>query len=147
MDLRFPLFVDLTGKPVVVVGGGAVGLRRAAALRDFGAKVTVIAPAFQETLEGVAYTCRPYKAGDLAGAFLAIAATDSREVNHAVYEEARDLGIPVNVCDCQGECGFFFPAVCRTQTLVAGVVGDGSDHKKTARAAKAVRRALEEMEP
>ena len=147
MELRFPLFIDLTGKQAVVVGGGAIGLRRASALRDFGAAVTVIAPAIQETLDGVRLVRRPYANGDLAGAFLAVAATDDRAVNHAVCEEARSLGIPVNVCDCQGECDFFFPAICRTQTLVAGIVGDGSDHRKTARAAKAVRKTLEELEP
>ena len=147
MGLRFPMFIDLTGKPAVVVGGGAVGLRRAAVLRGFGADVTVVAPEAQEMPEGVRYVRRPYANGDLAGAFLAVAAADDRAVNHAVYQEARGLGIPVNVCDCQEECDFFFPAICRTETLVAGVVGDGSDHKKTALAAKAVRRALEEMEP
>ncbi len=41
MSLRFPLFVDLTGKAAVVVGGGAIGLRRAAVLQRFGARVTV----------------------------------------------------------------------------------------------------------
>ena len=146
MELRFPLFMDLTGKRVVVVGGGTIGLRRAGVLRDFGAEVTVIAPAGQEKPKGVRYIRRPYGTGDLTGAFLAVAATDDRAVNRAVYEEAKRLGIPVNVCDCQSECDFFFPAICRAETLVAGVVGDGSDHRKTARAAKAIRKTLEELE-
>ena len=146
MNLRFPLFVDLSGKTVVVVGGGAIGRRRAAALRDFGARVTVIAPKVREPLEGVAYLRRAYCQGDLDGAFLAVAATDDRAVNHAVYEEARDRGILVNVCDCPDECDFYFPAICQTETLVAGLVGDGSDHRRTARAAKAVRKTLEELE-
>ena len=146
MELRFPLFMDLTGKPAVVVGGGTIGLRRAGVLRDFGAEVTVIAPAGQEKPKGVRYIRRPYGTGDLTGAFLAVAATDDRAVNRAVYEEAKRLGIPVNVCDCQSECDFFFPAICRTETLVAGVVGDGSDHRKTAQAAKAIRKTLEELE-
>ena len=145
MNLRFPLFVDLSGKTVVVIGGGAIGRRRAATLRDFGARVTIIAPEVREPLEGVAYLRRAYCQGDLGGAFLAVAATDDRAVNHAVYEEARRRGIPVNVCDCPGECDFYFPAICRTE--VAGLVGDGSDHARTARAAKAVRKTLEELEP
>ena len=59
MGLRFPMFIDLTGKPAVVVGGGAVGLRRAAVLRGFGADVTVVAPEAQEMPEGVAMSAGP----------------------------------------------------------------------------------------
>ena len=147
MDLRFPIFLNLTGRLVVVIGGGVIGRRRAAILRDFGAQVTVVAPDCPEPLEGVAYLLRRYSPEDLAGAFLAVAATNDRSVNHAVFEEAKCRGIPVNVCDCPGECDFYFPAVCRTETLVAGVVGDGSDHRRTARAARAIRRTLEELEP
>ena len=146
MSLRFPLFVDLAGKAVVVVGGGAIGLRRAAVLQRFGARVTVIAPEIREKPEGIAGLLRSYQSGDLTGAFLAVAATNDRAVNHAVYEEARDRGILVNVCDCPDECDFYFPAICQTETLVAGLVGDGSDHRRTAQAAKAVRKTLEELE-
>ena len=146
MSLRFPLFIDLAGKAAVVVGGGAIGLRRAAVLQAFGARVTVIAPEIREKPEGIAGLLRSYQSGDLTGAFLAVAATNDRAVNHAVYEEARDRGILVNVCDCPDECDFYFPAICQTETLVAGLVGDGSDHRRTARAAKAVRKTLEELE-
>ena len=87
MSLRFPFFVDLSGKKAVVVGGGTVGLRRARVLRDFGAAVTVVAPSLGAPLEGVAHIARRYQAGDLAEAFLAVAATDDRAVNRAVWEE------------------------------------------------------------
>ena len=110
MELRFPLFMDLTGKPAVVVGGGTIGLRRAGVLRDFGAAVTVIAPEVTGSLDGVKPLLRAYCEGDLAGAFLAVAATNDRRVNHAVYVEAKRRGILVNVCDCQSECDFFFPS-------------------------------------
>ena len=145
MSPRFPLFVDLSGKKAVVVGGGTVGLRRAAILRDFGAAVTVISPAPGEPLEGISHLARNYRAGDLAGAFLAVAATDDRAVNRAVWEEARTRSVPVNVCDCPGECDFFFPAICRSGDLVAGVTGGGADHRRTARAAAAIRKTLEEL--
>ena len=143
---RFPLFVDLTGRSAVVVGGGAVACRRAGLLRDFGARVTVIAPELKQPLEGVAWQARPYAPGDLAGAFLAVAATDDRAVNRSVGEEARALGVPVSVADAPGECTFFFPAVCLGEGVVAGVVSRGDDHNKTARAARAVRRAWEGLE-
>ena len=75
-----------------------------------------------------------------------IMATSSREVNRQIGQEARNLGIPVSVADRAEECTFFFPAVCQGGGLVAGVVSDGTDHHKTARAAKAIRKCLEELE-
>lgn len=142
--MRFPLFVDLTEKRVVVVGGGAVGCRRAGVLRDFGARVTLVAPQVGELPDGVEWIPRPYQAGDLEGAFLALAATDCPQVNGEVVQEARSRGIPVNRSDDPQSCDFFFPAICLGEGIVAGVVGDGSDHHRTARAARAIRKGLEE---
>ena len=67
-------------------------------------------------------------------------------MNRQVGEEAHSLGIPVSVADCEAECSFYFPAVCTGEELVAGVVSSGKDHHKTARAAKEIRRVLEELE-
>ena len=61
-------------------------------------------------------------------------------------EEAKVQGIPVSVADCPEECTFFFPAVCTGENLVAGVIGRGDDHARTARAARAIRSALEGLE-
>lgn len=143
---RFPLFVDLTGKRAVVIGGGTVGLRRAEVLADFGAEVTVISPSFGRAAAGVACECRPYVPGDLAGAFLAVAAAGDRAVNDAVGREARRLGIFFNRADEPEDCDFFFPAICQGDGMVAGLAGDGTDHGKTARTAKKIRKILENGE-
>ena len=142
----FPLFVDLYGRRCVIVGGGASAARRAAVLGEFGAAVTVIAPEWKGGVRNIDWVPRVYVPGDLAGAFLAVAATDDREVNRSVGEEARKLGIPVSVADRREECTFFFPAVCTGENLVAGVIGRGDDHARTARAARAIRSALEGLE-
>ena len=143
---RFPLFIDLTGRRAVVVGGGTVGLRRAGVLLRFGAEVTVVSPRLAAPLEGVRHIPRTYREGDLQGAFLAVAATDDAAVNAAVGREARRAGVVFNRGDCPEACDFFFPAVCEGKNLVAGIVGDGRDHRRTARAARRVREILEEME-
>lgn len=143
-QLRFPLFVSLTGKQVVVVGGGKIGTRRAAVLARFGAAVTVIDPKICENIPDMTILSREYRPGDLKNAFLAVAATNDRAVNHQVWQEADALGIPISVADCPEECSFFFPAVCVTDGLVAGIVGDGSDHIRTAAAAKRIRAVLED---
>ena len=144
--LRFPLFLDLTGKKVVLVGGGTIAARRIGTLRLFGCEIVVIAPELKAKAEDLTWLQRPYEPGDLEGAFLAIAATGDREVNRQVGEEARRLGIPVSVADCEAECSFYFPAICTGEGLVAGVVSSGKDHHKTARAAREIRKVLEELE-
>lgn len=143
---RFPLFIDLTGRAAVVVGGGTVGLRRANVLRRFGAEVTVISPQLAGPAEGVRHIPRSYRTGDLEGAFLAVAATDDPQVNAAVGQEARQAGLFFNRADCPADCGFFFPAICEGEGLVAGVAGDGRRHRQTAQAARRIRQVLEEMD-
>ena len=142
-NLRFPLFIDLHGKKTVVIGGGKIGLRRAAVLRDFGAEVTIIDP--EPVGENFCRIYRKYASGDLEGAFLVVAATDDRQTNHAVSQAAMQLNIPVSVADNKNECTFFFPAVCVGGNLVAGVVSDGDNHNSTARAAREIRHLLEEI--
>lgn len=142
---RFPLFIDLIGKKVVVIGGGKIAGRRIDTLLRFGANVTVVAPELLGAPEGVQWTARKFEENDLAGATLAVAATDNRAANHAVYEEAIRFGIPVSIADCPEECTFYFPAVCFGENLVAGVVSNGSDHTLTSRAAMEIRQVLEEL--
>ena len=79
-------------------------------------------------------------------AFLAVAATDDRAVNHRIAADCAALGIPCSVADSAAESTFFFPAVCEGGGLTAGVVSDGTQHDKTARAAKRIRTVLEELE-
>lgn len=144
---RFPLFVDLQGKKCVIVGGGAIAARRAAVLRHFGGDVVVVAPEWIGAAEGVRWLSRAYAPGDLAGACLVVAATDSRAVNRQVGEEARALGVPVTVADCREECTFFFPAICQGGGVTAGLISqEGNDHRRAAQAAQAVRRALEGLD-
>ncbi len=143
---RFPLFIDLNGKKIVIVGGGTIALRRAQICLAFGAAVTIIAPECSAVPEGAVFLKRMYQPGDLAGAFLAVAATNCREVNRQVGQEAKQAGIFVSVADQKEESSFFFPAICTGSGLVAGVVSQGSEHKKTAAAAEKIRTVLEGLD-
>ncbi len=143
---RFPLFVDLAGKKALVIGGGTVGLRRAEVLARFGAEVTVVSPTLSREVERIRHIPRKYTLGDLEGAFLAVAAADDPQVNEAAGREARRLGVLFNRSDAPADCDFFFPAVCEGDGMVAGLVGDGTDHGKTARTAKKIRKILENAE-
>lgn len=140
---RFPLFVDLTGKKCVVVGGGNIGAHRAEVLLRYGAEVVVVSPD-GEAPQGAQHVKRKFHPDDLNGAFLVTAATDDRQVNHTIYTLCRERGIFVSTADNRDECTFFFPAVRTGDGLSVGVVSDGSDHKKTARAARAIEAVLKE---
>lgn len=142
---RFPLFVKLFGVRAVVFGGGPVAVRRANVMADFGADVTVIAPEISSGPLKAAVHRRPYAPGDCAGFGMALAATDSREVNHAIFLEARGAGIPVNVSDAPEECDFFFPAVARRDSVVIGVTASGTDHRLAKETAHRIRERLDEL--
>ena len=141
---RFPLFVSLRGRKCAVIGAGKIAARRIGVLKRFGAEVSVTAPEARAEIE-ITHR-RSYEKSDLSGAFLAVAATDDRAVNHRIAADCAFLGIPVSVADSAEESTFFFPAVCEGNGLTAGVVSRGAAHGKTAEAAKRIRRVLEEME-
>jgi siroheme synthase-like protein len=77
---------------------------------------------------------RPYGGpADMAGAALVLAATDNRDLNTRVAEDARAAGIPVNVADDPALCTFFFPALVRRGGMVAGLSSSGACPRLTAR--------------
>ena len=153
---RFPLFVGLGGKRCLVVGAGAVGMRRAQALARFGARVTVVDPRAEkgDRAEGgrepvapagagaVDLLARVYRPGEEEGCALVVAATNDRAVNKLVGERCRAAGIPVSVADAADECTFFFPALAEAPGVVCGIVSTDNNHAHVARAAQAVRAAL-----
>ena len=130
---RFPLFISLAGKKVLVAGAGQIAARRVQVLQRFGAEV----------IHHTVYLPRGFQQSDLEGVFLAVAATDNREVNHTISILCASRNIPVSVADCAAESTFFFPAVCEGNGLVAGLVSDGARHHAVSTAAKQIRILLE----
>ncbi|MGH3089167.1 MAG: precorrin-2 dehydrogenase/sirohydrochlorin ferrochelatase family protein [Rubrobacteraceae bacterium] len=122
------MFLNLEGRRCVVVGGGRVADRKARKLLQARAEVVVVSPEIKPGIESVAVEThrRPYEPGDLDGAFLAFAATDSREVNSAVALEAKELGIPVNVADEPSEGDFALPSTLRRGRLQVAVSTGGA---------------------
>lgn len=146
---RFPMFLDINTKKVTVIGGGKIAQRRIMTLLKYGAEIKLISKTITEELRSLSaqgkinLEQRAYKDGDLKGSFIAIAATDSGEVNQRVYEEALSLGIHISVVDDKSKCSFYFPAVINHENLSIGLVSDGSSHHKTAETAKSLRNFLQ----
>jgi len=126
-----PIFVDLHGRPCVVIGGGEVAVRKISLLRQAGARVTVVAPELDDELAALAgggeitHLAREFRPADLDGARLIIAATDDRAVNEAVSREAGLRNIAVNVVDQPDLCSFVMPSIIDRSPLVAAVSSGG----------------------
>lgn len=128
----FPIFLDLTGKKCVVVGGGSVAERKCESLIKAGADVTVIAPMITKGLKEIqakgqiTYVKRDYQAGDLEPAFLVIAATDYEEINQKVAEDAKTSNKLVNVVDEPALCSYITPAVFQRGHLTIAISTGGA---------------------
>src|SRR4051794_1951996 len=149
MTTYYPVCLDLRDRPCVVIGGGSVAARKVTGLLDCGARVTIVAPALAPALETLAQQGqikihrRPYAEGDLAGAALAIAATDARDVNARVAAEARARGVWLNAADDSEHCDFILPAVIRRGDLQIAISTGG----RSPALARRVREDLEQRLP
>ncbi len=151
----FPMFVDLTDKTCLVVGGGEVAYRKVKTLLDFDAKVTVVAESVCPRLAGLAgarnvtsenkmltacgqdaekadaleqkitICVRPFQKKDCDGRLLVVAATDDKELNHNIAEYCKAAGIMVNAVDQKDDCSFIFSSYVREQNLVAAFSSGG----------------------
>jgi len=125
----YPIMLDLAGRPALVVGGGAVALRKARTLADAGAAVRVVSPRF---LAGFARDKRlkcvaaAYASRHIRGMFLAVAATDDEAANARVASDARAAGALVNVVDWPERCDFIVPAVVKRGRLRIAVSTGGA---------------------
>jgi siroheme synthase-like protein len=120
--------IDLTGRGVLVVGGGRVALEKVEGLLGAGANVTVVAPEIIPELAELAVTLarRAYCTADLGGRFLVVAATSTTSVNRRVFEEAEARHLLCNVVDVPDLCSFILPAVHRQEPIAIAVSTGGA---------------------
>ncbi|MCM2331294.1 uroporphyrin-III C-methyltransferase / precorrin-2 dehydrogenase / sirohydrochlorin ferrochelatase [Geopseudomonas sagittaria] len=126
-----PLFHNLRGRQVLVVGGGEIALRKARLLAGAGARLRVVAPLIEDALralveQGAGELCeRGYQERDLDGCVLVIAATDDEPLNARVSREAGARSLPVNVVDAPALCSVIFPAIVDRSPLMVAVSSGG----------------------
>jgi uroporphyrin-III C-methyltransferase/precorrin-2 dehydrogenase/sirohydrochlorin ferrochelatase len=128
VNTGYPLLLDVSGRRVVVVGGGPVGARRAAALADAGAVVVVIAPDVDASIEAdarIAMLRREYHSGDLAGAWLVQACVGIAEVDEAVARDADAAHVWCVRASSSKKSKAWTPAVARVDGVVVGVNAGG----------------------
>jgi precorrin-2 dehydrogenase / sirohydrochlorin ferrochelatase len=127
----YPMFLDLHGRHVLVVGAGEVGTRKTEGLLAAGAIVTIISPQASKKVtqwaseRKVYYLQRLYCEGDLKGYFIAFAATGIAEIDILMACEANRESVLLNVVDRPILCNFISPAVLRRGDLAIAVSTGG----------------------
>ena len=129
---KYPIFLELGGRRVVLVGGGAVAVRKAGVLLEAGARLVVVA----EQATGVLTTlCTQHSATFIRSKYakeyigeatLVVAATDNASVNRQVYADCQALGILCNVVDDPAYCDFYVPAVVKRGDLQIAISTEGN---------------------
>jgi precorrin-2 dehydrogenase/sirohydrochlorin ferrochelatase len=129
---KYPIFLELSGRRVVIIGGGAVAVRKAQALLDAGARLVVVADRIDKMLT-VLYKNKKaelikskYSKDYLAQAVLAVAATNDHKLNRRIYKDCQKLEVLCNVVDEPELCDFFVPAVVKRGDLQIAIGTEGS---------------------
>lgn len=144
-----PIFLNLEGRPCLLVGAGTVALEKIGSLLRTGAVLRVVAPEARAEVEQLEHEGRLewvqklFEPADLDGHFIVITATDSPEVNEAVYQAAFERGIPCNSVDDIPNCDFFFGSVVRRNDLQIAISTAG----ESPAVAQRLRREIDEQLP
>ena len=126
----YPVSLDLSNRPCLVVGAGPVATRKVRGLLDCGARVTVIAPDVSEDMRSLASRLealerRAFQPDDVTGFRLVVTATGDPAVDGAVAAEADAAGVWVNSADDPAHCSFILPAVHRDGAVTIAVSTGG----------------------
>ncbi|MDA8295869.1 MAG: bifunctional precorrin-2 dehydrogenase/sirohydrochlorin ferrochelatase [Actinomycetota bacterium] len=124
----YPVALRLAGRPCLVVGGGELAAHKAAGLLAARAAVTVVAEEPEAAMRALAVRLleRPYRRTDLAGCWLAFAASGSAALDRAIFADAEAAGVFCNVPDDLSACAFHLPAIARAGSVSIAVSSDGT---------------------
>jgi len=128
---KYPIFLELGSRRTVVIGGGAVALRKVQALLNAGARVIVVAERIDDMMTALCQGTdaelikSKYSKNYLAGALLAIAATNNHQLNKQIYKDCQELEVLCNVVDVPELCDFFVPAVVKRGDLQIAIGTEG----------------------
>ncbi len=153
MSDYFPVFFNLKGKKILIVGAGTIALRRIEALLPFEPDIVVAAPDCKIEIEQyrdagqLSFLQREYTnwaCMDQSGYFMVIAATNHPELNRQICDDGRNAGAFVNNASDKSQCDFYFPAIVKQGEIVAGVCASGKNHGLVRKVAADMRKWLRE---
>ena len=144
-DRWFPLFVDLHGRKIVVLGVGKIAARRVGILSSFAEDITIVSPEIHPQLEqilqqnGYRWINGTYRPEYLERADLVLVCTADRTLNEEIAHACKKKGILVNAASDRRLCDFHFPGILLHEEFTIGLHGGGTHHKEV----KALREELE----
>ena len=144
----FPMFIELNDEDCLVVGGGRIALHKVKVLKDFGARITVVAARILPELkaaEDIEFQERRFAPEDVEGRRLVIAATDDKEQNHRISMICKKKHIPVNAVDQTEDCSFIFPAYLKENEVVAAFSSGGQSPVVTQYLKEQMRSVMSEL--
>ena len=151
----FPIFIDISEKKIVVVGGGNIATRRVTTLTGFACHIKVVAPTITQELqqfvsEGkIVWEKGEYCAEQINTADIVLAATNRPEINHRVKEDCEKFiaetgrNIMVNIADDKMLCDFYFPSIIHEDEIVVGINSGGKNPGAVKKIREKIQRLLE----
>ena len=129
-DLQFlPISINVTGKKILLIGGGKVATHKGQILARFVNQVTVISPDFTIEIKELPFTFieKEYEKSDLNGFFLVYVCTGNHELNRQIKEDSESTGILTSVCDAPMLCDFVSPAVHKQGHVTISVASNAQN--------------------
>jgi siroheme synthase-like protein len=141
-----PVSINITHRPIVLVGGGRVAFHKATLLSRFTDQITVVAPRFHPQMSTlpVRLKQKAYEPHDLEGAFLIYICTENEALNAAIKADCEQYGILASVCDHPALCDFISPAIYKNDHLTIAVSSNAQNVRQSIRIRDRIRELAEE---
>lgn len=130
-NIYYPIFLDITKKPCLVVGGGRVAERKVSVLLKFNGIIRLVSPQISNTLKRygdkgrIHISLKEYGEEDLDGVALVFAATNVESLNERIYNDAVKKNIPANVVDNPSLCDFIVPSIVKKDPIIIAISTSG----------------------
>ncbi|GHO74161.1 precorrin-2 oxidase [Ktedonobacter sp. SOSP1-85] len=147
----YPIMLNVRQRPVLVIGGDRIATEKATSLLACGAQVTILSASICPEMQALAqhypaqvtFQVRDFQAGDLAGFFVVVAATNDQDLIEALWQEATAHGQLLNIVDVPARCNFILPSILRRGQLTISVSTEGASPSLS----KRIRQHLEQLFP
>lgn len=142
-----PISINITGKKIIIIGGGKVGYHKASILHRFTSEATIISPEFHPGFDSLPFILiqKEYETQDIEGAFLIYICTENEKLNARIKADAEALGILASVCDNPALCDFISPAIYKKDNLTVAVSSNAQDVHQSIAIRNKIEKYLEDV--